>query len=247
MTERRTKYQYSTIDRPGVIEPIAVKKNPWNPYQILNRLDLIVPPTNNLDKIKRILYHDMVSEWDARIFSEYVCSLNLPLCFEFKSVDELWQIDEDNHYKGFRIINETVFGLDATGIEKVHVRRANFEPIKDLLKDELSICLTVAYDELSTVRGYKRDLPIYDIMGDQVGEFVRRVIGDEGWHYSKFLWLVKRYHPEEIDGALEIVDQIRRAEGLPYQQTFVLDHIEDVFTEDLFNEASSILKKHLLK
>lgn len=90
-------------------------------------------------------------------------------------------------------------------------------------------------------------MPIYDAMGPQVFEFVRRVISDEGWHYSKFLRLAKRYYPDCIAEGLKIVDQIRQSEGIPYQQTFVLDHIEDVFTNDLFDEAADILRKNLSK
>ncbi|MBI2404964.1 hypothetical protein HYV22_02190 [Candidatus Gottesmanbacteria bacterium] len=246
MVDRDPRYRYPHI-QPDVVDPIAIKRNPWYPEEILNKPHEIIAPKEDYDEKRMILYHDMVSEYDARIFGAYVHSLSIPLSPEFGPADELWQIDEDNHYKGFRIINRAIFGLTDQDIEKIYNRQGNFEPLKHLLSDELRICLTVAYDELCTVRAYRGDLPIYDAMGPSVGKFVRRVIGDEGWHYSKFLRLVKRYHPDEIAKALEIVNQIRAAEGLPYQQTFVMDHIEDVFTTKLFDEAENVLKKNLLK
>lgn len=239
--------QYLQQDSNVLRNPIGVKKHPWSPQKIITQPESIISPTKNREKIKQILYHDMVSEYDARLFSEYVHQSNLVLSQEFKNVDGLWQIDEDNHYKGFKIINKAIFGLTTEDIKQIHARVANFEPLSHLFTDELPMMLTVAYDELCTVRAYKKDLPIYDDMGDQVGNFVRRVIADEGWHYSKFLRLIKRYHQNRIDEAVTLVDVVRASEGIPYKQTFVLDHTEDVFTEDLFDESAYILKKHLKK
>jgi len=243
---------YKSLRKDHIINPsnnlIGIKKNPWRPEDILYEPSILKAPEKNFDTIRAILYHDMVSEYDARLFSQFIYSLNIPLSPEFRPVEEAWRKDEENHFNGFRIINHVIFGLTDKDLEeKVYTRKANFEPLKHLLTDEFSILLISAYDELCTVRGYSADIPIYDGFGTQVGQFIRRVISDEGWHYSKFLRMIRRYHSHRLEEVKDLVKQIRNSEGLPYQNTFIMDHVENVFTSEVFDESAKILIKALIK
>ncbi|OGH18365.1 MAG: hypothetical protein A3F31_00205 [Candidatus Levybacteria bacterium RIFCSPHIGHO2_12_FULL_38_12] len=226
-------------------DPIGVKRNPWRAEDILRDPTNLKMPEGDPSKIRAILYHDMVSEYDARLFSAYVYSLNLPLSPEFRSVEEVWSRDEQNHFNGFRIINQTVLRVTEEDITEVYARKSDFGLINHLLEDEFSILLVSAYDELCTVRGYSADIPIYDQFGPQFGQFIRRVIGDEGWHYSKFLAMIKRYHSHRLGEAEDLIQRIRDSEGIPYQNTFVMDHFEDVFTTDVFDKSAKILVAQL--
>lgn len=229
-------------------DPIGVKRNPWRAQDILRDPASLKMPEGDPSKISAVLYHDMVSEYDARLFSPFVYSLNLPLSPEFRSVDEVWSRDEENHFNGFRIVNQAVFGITDKDLEeKVYTRTANFDPLRHLLADEFSILVVSAYDELCTVRGYAADIPIYDGIGPQMGQFIRRVIGDEGWHYSKFLAMLKRYHSHRFGEAEGLFQRIRDSEGIPYQNTFVMDHVEDVFTTEVFDKSANILRTQLTK
>lgn len=228
-------------------DPIGVKKNPWRAEDILRDSSSLKMPEGDPDKIRAILYHDMVSEYDARLFSTYVYSLNLPLSPEFRSVEEVWRRDEENHFNGFRIVNQAVLGVTEEDMKEVYARKANFDPISHLLEDEFSILLVSAYDELCTVRGYSADIPIYDQFGPQFGQFIKGVIGDEGWHYSKFLAMIKRYHSHRVGEAEGLIRRIRDSEGIPYQNTFVMDHVEDVFTTDVLDKSAKILTTHLTR
>jgi len=227
--------------------PIAVKKNPWRSSDVFYNVSSLQKPEKDYNRIKAILYHDMISEYDARLFSSYIYSLDVPFSPEFSHVEALWSKDEDNHFQGFKMVNQAVFGLTDQDLKEVYTRKANFDPISHLLTDEFSILLVSAYDELATVRGYSADIPIYDEFDQQFSNFIRRVIADEGWHYSKFLHLIKRYHPHRLNEVNSAVKKIRESEGIPYEATFVMDHVEDVFTSDVLDQSAEILRKHLIK
>lgn len=223
-------------------KPIALKRNPWRYDGIITQPHLLTaPPAAEFEAVKDILHHDMVAEYDGRRFAEYLRGVNIELNPEFSDVLNVWADDEDNHYKGFKLLNEQVFGLTPDELVESNNRVANFAPLTHLLEDEFSILVLSAYDELVTVKGYQANMPMYRKFGPQFESFVTQVIKDEGWHYSKFLAMIKRYNAHRVGDTASVVAKIRAAENIPYQNTFIMDHtaVEGFFTTTMFDEAAT--------
>lgn len=225
--------------------PIAAKKNVWVFQTILKDPQGFRMPEEDFQHTKEVLYFDMVSEYDGRLYVAYLQSLPIVYSPEFGDVTKVWADDEDNHFRGFKILNETVFGLTDADMQEVYARKPNFEPMEHLFRDEFTLLALSAYDELCTVRGYTADMPLYRQFGPDFTRFMQLVIADEAWHFSKFLHLIKRYHQDRIGDIEAVMEEVRTAEALPYQNTFVLDHKEEVFTPDVLDSAARLLIKNV--
>ena len=114
-----------------------------------------------------------------------------------------------------------------------------------LFGGEFEICCLLAYDELATVRGYHVNLDLYDRLGPEFGSFVRGVIADEGRHWGAFMELLRTSHRDRLGEAPDVIARIRAAEGTPYRATFVLDHDEALYTDEIFDDAARVLLRTL--
>lgn len=82
---------------------------------------------------------------------------------------------------------------------------------------------------------------MYDQLGERLGSFVRRVIGDEAGHYAGFRSLLIEKYAGRLHEVEDVVRRIRSSEGTPYQATFVLDHDDPVYGDHIFDEAARVL------
>ena len=189
-------------------------------------------------KLRAALWDDMVTEYDARFLVAYL--ERSPLCFSalFREMLERWEEDEVRHHRSFRRIYEGCFGDPGAELEE---RRSDFAAIAHLFEGEFEILCLLAYDELATLRGYRGNLPLYDLLGTGLGSFVRRVIGDEARHYAGFRAVLLAEHAHRLGEVSEVVARVRAAEGLPYQATFVLDHDDPVYGDHIFDDAARVL------
>jgi hypothetical protein len=217
----------------------------WRYATLLTRPDEYRLPERNPDCVRDILHFDMISEYDARILNAHLDSSLASISADFLTRKSEWLRDEDNHFQGFSLIYASLGGTPEA-MAAVYERKGDFSHIEHLLQDEFSAALVLAYDEIVTTRGYIDDLPIYDGIGGEVGRFVRRVIADEAQHYSKFMNFLRLRYPARIDEAAARIRDIRRADGQrPYRATFVLDHIEDVFSTEMLDRCADILLRNL--
>ena len=194
------------------------------------------------ERLHSILYWDMTSEYDARFLSAYLRAGAWTLSEEFWARERVWAADEERHFRGFQSVYERLFGASGAILER---RRPDFAPLAHLFADEFSMALLLAYDELTTVRGYRVNLGFYDQLGPAFGRYVRMVIADEGRHYGSFLGLLRERHAHRFGEAERSLQCILDMEGTPYAQTFVLDHDEEVYTQAVAIESASILLRHL--
>lgn len=212
---------------PG-IEEIAVEAR--------RRLAGLAPEVRQ--QLEASLRDDMVTEYDARFLVEYLESLDVPLSAGFEACLSAWYQDEVRHFSSFRCIVETCLGDAAPELE---ARRPDFSGVRHLFQGEFEILCLLAYDELATLRGYRGNLPLYDLLGDALGAFVRRVIGDEAGHYAGFRALLIEKHGDRLHEVEDVVRSIRATEGTPYKATFVLDHDDPVYGDHIFDEAARVL------
>ena len=197
------------------------------------------------ERLRFILVWDFLSEFDARFYSRYVRALDLPFTRSFLATEAQWALDEKRHCEVFRTAYDVVIGIDAEFQAELDRREANFGPIEHLFEDEFSIACLGAYDELATVRAYKANLEWYDRLGPKFGKVVRRVIADEAQHYANFLELLRNEHAHRVEDADRVITRIRETEGTPYANTFILDHDDPIFTDEIYDESESILRKHV--
>ena len=185
------------------------------------------------------LRDDMVTEYDARFLVDYLERLAVPLCDEFRVALRRWYDDEVRHFGTFRCIVETLSGSDSSA--ELEARTPDFSGVEHLFASEFEILCLLAYDELETLRGYKGNLPMYDLLGEGLGAVVRRVIGDEAGHYAGFRALLLEKHRDRLHEVEDVVRRIRETEGAPYRATFVLDHDDPVYGDEIFDDAARVL------
>ena len=194
------------------------------------------------ETLRATLWWDVSSEYDARFLTDYLRQLDVPFTDDFRAAADQWDVDEAEHCSGFREIYEALFGSCQSELD---ARKPDFAGVAHLFRDEFSISCLMAYDELATVRGYRVNMHLYDQLGPEVSGFVRHVIADEGRHYGAFAKVMRKHYAHRLDEVPAIVAEVRRTEGTPYAQTFVLDHDEDIYTDKLFDEAQELLLKHM--
>jgi len=230
------------VSSPESLRPAPGARSAWTQLP-----EFVAPHFVRLDDAQReilrpILWDDMVSEYDARFFSAHLRSLGLELSDRFWAVEAEWARDEERHHTQFARINERLFTFDTAQLE---ARTPDFAPLAELFEDEFAILCLGAYDELVTVRAYRANLVHYDRLGPEMGRYVRSVIADEAWHYARFLEILRTEHRSQLARAGDVVARIRRSEGHSYAATFVLDHDDQVFTDDMYDGAMRVLLSQL--
>lgn len=217
----------------------------WNPFDasVKEHAARLDPQTRK--QLEAVLYLDMTSEYDARHYSTYVHGLDLDFTPAFLEMEREWAVDEELHFEGLRRVHEHGFGWDAGRFKELDARTPDFAPLAHLFVDEFHICCLGAYDELATVRAYRASLPLYDRLGPEFGRFLREVMADEGRHFARFLRVLRQEHAHRAGEGPSVLARLRAADAIPYAQTFVLDHDDEVWTEAMFEEAAAVLGRRL--
>lgn len=229
---------------------IAKKRAPWDYSEILRSGCFAKPAQDQAVPLKRILTYDHMTEGDSIRLFNYLVRHDPGMPAEFWPVMILWLKDEMNHFKGFHFATEQTLGIDAEEEKRMAVEESDFHQFDSILSDPFWTLIALSYDEASTIAGYHHDLHYYSTLGPSMVSFVKRVSGDEGWHFSKFLALAIKYFDHRFDEVPHILQEASRLDGKPYRRTFFLDHdprVESQFTEALKNRSSSIVLKTLYK
>jgi len=193
---------------------------------------------------------DLVSEYDARYLAVYLADLRLDFTPAFRAALASWQRDEELHCLGFSHVYAALHGRSQDAVLGALETRAadvDFAPLAHLFEDEFSIACLLAYDEIATVSAYRANTPRYTWLGPEFTAFARQVTVDEGEHSGSFLRVVKREHRHRLPEVARVVERIRSVEGVPYRNTFVLDHDDGVWSDRVFDEAARLVHRHLMR
>ena len=195
-------------------------------------------------RLRAELLHDAVTEFDGRLLTEYVDRLPFELTPAARAAFDVWDNDERHHHQGFRLTLEALYDDVEPELARFAERQADFGPLNEFFDEEFTLLLLGAYDELCTVRGYRKNLPLYDELGPAFGRYVRHVIADEAWHYSLFLRVLHEEHAHRRDETATLLERIRAAEATPYAATFVLDHDDkELYSDEIGAAAERILMR----
>lgn len=225
-----------------------IRRRQWDTVELLGaRGQRIERPPGDvsgdvLAKLREELLHDAVTEYDGRLLTAHVDALPFELTPAARAAFDVWDRDERRHHDGFRLALTALFDDIEPELARCAGRRADFEPLAEFFEDEFTLMLLGAYDELCTVRGYRKNLPLYDTLGPAFGRYVRHVIADEAWHYSLFLDVLRREHAHRRADAPAWLTRLRAAEAIPYSATFVFDHDDkELYSDDIGAAAQRIL------
>lgn len=226
--------------------PIPTSRRTWDAAELLGARGERIqsPPADVRARLRTELLHDAVTEFDGRLLTDHVDALPFELTPTAQVAFEAWDRDERRHHQGFCLVLRALFDDVGDEIDAFGARRADFGPLAEFFEEEFTLVLLGAYDELCTVRGYRKNLPLYDRLGPAFGRYLRHVIADEAWHYSLFLGVLRREHAHRSAEVPRWLERIRRAEATPYGATFVLDHDDkELYSDEIGAAAERILMR----
>jgi hypothetical protein len=231
---------------------MAIQADNWESTKLLDgvnetntRLDL-----RNRDGYREVLRFASASEYDAENLCNYIdeCqrSGQLQLSAEFRHFEKAWRRDEMNHTIGFVLLESIVFGhAPECVMQELRDRPPNFLPMQDagLLEDEFTISVAIAYDEITTTRGYADDIKtVYPAFENSaIMAWIRKVAADESRHFQNIVRVIKRNHSHRIGQIAQVVRKLLDwdTSSRDYSATFLMDH--DGLAEEQVLESARIL------
>lgn len=224
---------------------IGLKSYEWSSLELLKNLtaDQIKLSTDKIEERRPYFWHDMSSEFDSINFLRYLFGRrDLSFTNDFIEFVCLWHLDEQNHYRGLRKINSVLYSLPEDMIDhEIQSNTPNFSNIEQFMKDEFTILLSIAFDEVTSTRAYKQDMPFFDSLGHEpLSTWIRYAARDEAAHYGNAMKILRLKHSHRFHEAEEILDKIvafEISESFDYQRTFIFDHDTDDFSHALLKDS----------
>ncbi|QOZ29599.1 hypothetical protein XH93_08765 [Bradyrhizobium sp. CCBAU 51753] len=161
-----------------------------------------------------------------------------------------WAIDEERHTNGFiRIIELVANGSENDLRERLRARSHDFGPITEYLKDEFSLLVMIAFDEMCTCRAYAAEKPFYDALGNNTfHHWLRQVIADEAVHSMNAVNVIRARYRDRIEQVGAMLDSlIRGCENLRYSGTFVLDYFGAAYSKELLANSRLAIMRNIAK
>ncbi|MCA1516266.1 hypothetical protein I6F31_35315 [Bradyrhizobium sp. NBAIM01] len=179
-----------------------------------------------------------------------VVSRNLIASDEVAAFFNAWAMDEERHTEGFiRIIELVAKGSEKDLRERLDARPHDFGPIVEYLKDEFSLLVMIAFDEMCTCRAYAAEKPFYDTLGNNTfHHWLREVIADEAVHSMNAVNVIRARYRDRIGQVGTILDNLIRAtDNLRYSGTFVLDYFGAAYSKELLAECRLAIMRNIAK
>ncbi|MBB4370645.1 hypothetical protein GGD63_003440 [Bradyrhizobium sp. cir1] len=196
------------------------------------------------------LWPDLYTEYDARYLKQELVARNLIASDEAAAFFNAWAIDEERHTDGFiRIIELVANGSEKDLRARLDARTHDFGPIAEHLKDEFSLMVIIAFDEMCTCRAYAAEKPFYDALGNNTfHHWLREVIADEAVHSMNAVNVIRARYRDRIDQAATILHNlIRASHNLRYSGTFVLDYFGAVYSKELLADSRLATLRNIAK
>lgn len=222
----------------------------WDSMDFLSgitRSDIILPQ-EYLDEKQGFFFHATYTEHDAENLCKHIDALPLDFSPEFRAFEKVWRRDEWNHYVGFRQLYSIMYGEPVESVAKqIEERPYDFSPIGEYFKDEFTICLLIAFDEILTTKGYATEHALYASLGPSgVSEWFKQVTRDEAYHFKNAMEVIRVKHSHRRSEISEVVNALITldTQSNDYKGTFVLDH--ELYSKKFIVEGASILMNYFL-
>ncbi len=230
-------------------EEIQFLQSTWKSINILSNMDLNI----GLDAQTKTSIHDemwrnVIAEYDANNLSNYLRSNSFNSSPEFSMLWRIWLHDENNHYIGLRRIYCSIYNKCEKEVHKEVISRIPvFMEISHFLKDEFTLCVCLAYDELASARGYGDAFELYDSFGYPcISQWIRLTANDEMNHAINARTLLSTNYKHRLNEVPDILQRVVKEEHInpdDYKATFLFDHGDDQgnnpFTRDFLKKCAN--------
>lgn len=211
-----------------------IKQNSWNSLELLANIsrETLKINKNYIEELEPALWIDVATEYDAENFCNHIGYLqqkgSLNLSDNFMAFERAWRRDEFNHTTGFVRFYSILYQIPESQVwTRLKARPVNFEPISHFFKEEFTICVMLAFDELATTRFYVDHLDRYVAFENPtLLQWIRALAKDEAMHLSNILDVIRIQHGHrlsEVPTLLKVLAEWDN-DGADYGATFVLDH-----------------------
>ncbi|MCP3476149.1 hypothetical protein NLM33_38665 [Bradyrhizobium sp. CCGUVB1N3] len=197
------------------------------------------------------LWPDLYTEYDARHLKKELSIRSLIVTDEAEAFFDAWAADEERHTDGFVQIIELVAGGSEENLrERLNDRSHNFSSISEYLKDEFSLMVMIAFDEMCTCHAYATEREFYvRLRNDRFLRWLREVIADEAVHSMNAVNVIRARYDDRIREVGPILDSLISgfANDPPYAGTFVLDYFGGSYTKELFAKCRATILRNIAK
>ncbi|OCK60180.1 hypothetical protein LMTR3_19905 [Bradyrhizobium sp. LMTR 3] len=164
---------------------------------------------------------------------------------------DAWATDEERHADGFIQIMELVAdGSEKDLWERLDARSHNFCAINEYLKDEFSVMVMIAFDEMCTCHAYAADKGFYAGLGsDRFVRWLREVTVDEAVHSMNAVNVIRARYSDRIGEVGTILDGLTSsvADESNYCGTFVLDYFGEKYTKEMLANCRAAILRNVAK
>ncbi|KWV54753.1 hypothetical protein AS156_06860 [Bradyrhizobium macuxiense] len=193
----------------------------------------------------------MYTEYDARHLEKELCIRNLIKTNEAKAFFTAWAADEERHTDGFIQIMELVAGGSETDLrERLDARSHDFSAISEFLKDEFSLIVMIAFDEMCTCRAYAAEREFYAGLGNsRFLRWLREVIADEAVHSMNAVNVIRSRYCDRVSEVGAILESLisGMTDDTSYTGTFVLDYFGTAYTKELLANCRTTILRNVAK
>lgn len=222
----------------------------WDSLEMLGKLgrEDITLPQSQVDQKKDFFLHAAYTEFDADNFCKHLNTLAITFSDEFKLFERVWRKDELNHYIGFRYLYSILYGSTVEEVGKIiETRKYDFSRIEPFFRDEFTICLLIAFDEILTAKGYGSEQNLYASLGSQTfSEWFKLVTMDEAYHFRNIMEVIRLKHSDRINEIPTLIERFIEWDVMrnDYSSTFVLDH--DYYSLEFIKHGASIIRSYFI-
>ncbi|WP_246732568.1 hypothetical protein [Bradyrhizobium yuanmingense] len=232
-----------------VIAPI--RRN-WNPRDFFDELKpaMFTAGSATVRARRKKLWPELYTEYDARHLRQELSNRHLIASSEAEAFFRSWAADEERHTESFIQIMELVAGESERDLrDRLEARAHDFSAINEYLKDEFSLLVMIAFDEMCTCRAYAADRDFYAGLGSNFLRWLREVVADEAVHSMNAVNVIRARYRERIPDVGAILDSVISSVGddPDYTGTFVMDYFDGSYTKMMFDNCRATVLRNVAK
>ncbi|MEM9216211.1 MAG: hypothetical protein AAGD25_17925 [Cyanobacteria bacterium P01_F01_bin.150] len=188
-------------------------------------------PEDVVQNFCHLLSRDVYSEGDSQVLYDYIQSRRGEMSDTFLRMIDLWLADELKHYQSLRRVYHCIAGISFAEMNQCFSQRTHdFSPIQMILKDELTILLSLMFDEIGSVYSYRRDLKeYYSHFGPEIRKIGQQLVRDEQSHFNNAAEVILQEYQHRLSEVRPFLTQLSELEDTlhTYHKTFFLDHAQE--------------------